>query len=496
MGRKNQLSRRASLKNMGALGAAAFLGAQPAGGAPLSASAAAQEATVSDVWRQIADRVWSTTLVDTHEHLFEESMRLAPKTMPFIQCDDWTQLVAGYLYSDLVSAGMPVPREPLLSKPDLFAAGTDPVKKWALIEPFWPSVRNTGYGLAVRLSLKELYGVDDLSAKTIKKVQDGYAKTVKPGFYKRILCDVARIESCQVNSFAGPFNESAQPALLMQDMNVAGMVIRGGFLGMNVWTAEDYRKPTGIEVKSLSDWHKVIDWWFGKYARYAVAAKSQHTYLRGLDHAQVPAEKVEGAFKKQLENQTLPSDEQKALEDHLFWYVVQKSTENDLPVKLHTGYLAGENVMPLSRLINNPSSACDICRSAPDTKFVFMHICYPYYEELISVAKQYSNAYLDMCWAWIVNPIAAKDFLKKYLVTVPANKVLTFGADYVAVENVVGHAIMARQGITQVLAELVEEGWLGLDDAMELIEPIMHGNARRLFNLKEKQKLLERAPWV
>ena len=101
-----------------------------------------------------------------------------------------------------------------------------------------------------------------------------------------------------------------------------------------------------------------------------------------------------------------------------------------------------------------------------------------------------------MCWAWIVNPIAAKDFLKKCLVTVPANKVLTFGADYVCVENVVGHAILARRGITLALSELVEEGWFQVDDAMELIEPLMHGNARQLFNLQEKETVLKQAPWL
>ena len=60
-----------------------------------------------------------------------------------------------------------------------------------------------------------------------------------------------------------------------------------------------------------------------------------------------------------------------------------------------------------------------------------MHICYPYYyEELIAVDKQCTNAYVDMCWAWIITPLAAKDFLKKYLVTAPANKIFTFGGDF------------------------------------------------------------------
>ena len=151
--------------------------------------------------------------------------------------------------------------------------------------------------------------------------------------------------------------------------------------------------------------------------------------------------------------------------------------------------------MPLSRLINNPGSATDLCRMAPQTQFVFMHICYPYYEELIAAAKHYTNANVDMCWAWIINPIAAKDFLKKYLVTAPANKILTFGGDYIPVEPVLGHAVIARNGIALALSELVEEGWLSPDNALELIDPIMHSNARRIFNLAEKEKVLKNVKW-
>jgi hypothetical protein len=100
-----------------------------------------------------------------------------------------------------------------------------------------------------------------------------------------------------------------------------------------------------------------------------------------------------------------------------------------------------------------------------------------------------------MCWSWIINPVAAKDFLKKFLVTAPANKILTFGGDYIPVEPVVGHAAVARRGIALALSELVEEGWLTLPDAMDLIDPIMHNNARQLFNLPEKTRILQGVTW-
>jgi predicted TIM-barrel fold metal-dependent hydrolase len=101
-----------------------------------------------------------------------------------------------------------------------------------------------------------------------------------------------------------------------------------------------------------------------------------------------------------------------------------------------------------------------------------------------------------MCWAWIINPIASKDFLKKYLVTAPANKILTFGGDYIPVEPVVGHAALARRGIAIALSELVEEGWISLAEAQALVDPIMHGNARRIFRLDEKSAALKAAPWA
>ena len=440
----------------------------------------------TDLRKEIFPKVWNTPFIDTHEHLFDEGDRLSYD-------DDWSALLSGYLSSDLMVAGMP---EETLGK--FYSKGLAPLEKWRLLEPYWPAVKNTGYGPATRISLRLLYGVEELSAGTVEKVQAGYEALRRPGFYRKILCDLAKIESCQVNwaysannrsnQFSVPFHESEMPTFLMQDISLNYM-----FAGPP--DLQTIAKPTGIAASNLSDWHKVIDWWFDKYGRYAVAAKTQDAYRRQIDYQPTPAEKVAGVFQKKVNGQAVAPGEQRALEDHLFWYAVRKATECNLPVKLHTGYLASVNDMPLTRLSHNADSACDLCRAAPDTRFVLMHICYPYYEELIAVAKQYSNAYVDMCWAWVINPVAAKDFLKKYLVTAPANKILTFGGDFTYVEPVLGHAVIARQGIALALSELVEEGWLSPADAIELIDPIMHDNARRIFRLDEKEKVLRDAPW-
>ena len=472
----SHFTRRDTLKVLGVLGAGGMVVGGSAHGLPSVESPSIPLS--NDVRRQIFARVWDTPLIDSHEHLPDEDACLrGPGGTPQ---EEWTVLLRHYLDSDLRAAGMTREQyEAFFEKPGA------PQEKWQILAPFWPAVKNTGYGQAVRIALREIYGIDDLSEKTVEKVQEQYQATRRPGFYRRILCDLGKIDSCQVNT--GTYHESTQPLLLLQDISIVGM-----FAGPDLRT---FGQRTGIEVKGLTDWYRVIDWWFDRYAKYAVAVKSQNAYSRNIDYEKVPQERAEPLFAKRLKGEPLNSEEQKALEDHLFWYAVGKATENSLPVKLHTGYYAGDNRMPLSRLLHNAGSACDLCRMSPQTTFVFMHICYPYYEELLAVAKHYTNAYVDMCWSWIINPVASKDFLKKYLVTAPANKIFTFGGDYRPVEPVLGHALIARQGIALALSELVEEGWLSLDDALALVDPIMHENARRVFQIEEKKRNLRSAPW-
>jgi predicted TIM-barrel fold metal-dependent hydrolase len=416
----------------------------------------------------LRQKVLETPLIDTHEHLMNESERIQAGKSIWDKANDWTFLLSHYFDSDLVVAGM--------SQADhdrFFSTTLGPLDKWKMIEPFWPYVKHTGYGLNVRHTLKDVYGIDDLTGETVRKLEEAYHAAIKPGFYRHLLRDIGNIESCQVNLW--PFLESEQPDLLMSDLHISGMIEEN-------WDPR-YAREAGVTVKALEDWHRVIDYWITTYGKKAVAVKSTMAYHRDLDCVRTPAEEVEKAFLKKINKEPMTPAEQKALEDHLFWYAVDRATEMGLPVKLHTGYYVGHGQMPLRRVRGNPAACCELCHLSPDTRFVLFHICYPYYEEMLSIAKHYPNAYMDMCWSWIINPLAAKDFLKKYLVTAPANKIFTFGGDYIPVELVPGHAAIARQGITRALSELVDEGWMTLKEALNLTDVIMHQNARNLYRL-------------
>ena len=420
----------------------------------------------------IQEKVVKTPFIDTHEHLNEETDRLNESS----KTDCWINMLRPYIGDDLISAGLPISEFKRI-----WNSESSLLQKWKTIEPFWQNIKNTGYSKSILITLKKLYDIEEINQKNLDEIQQKYLKFKKKGYYKTVLRDIANIKYCQVNSLDGKcFRETEYPELLKQDLSIIPMFTdENSVLGE---TIEQFSKPTGIKVKNIDDWYAVIDWYFEKYGNKAIAVKSQNAYSRTLDYEKVSKENAAPIFLKKLENKKIEKAEKKALEDHLFWYAVDKATEYNLPVKLHTGYFAGFNGMPMDRLRKHPGEMTKLCMNSPKTKFVFMHTTYPYQNELTAIVKHHSNAHAACCWAWIINPIATKNFLKEFLVTAPASKILTFGGDYGHVETIVGHAEIARQGITQALTELVEENWFTLNEVLELIEPIMYKNAEKIFS--------------
>jgi hypothetical protein len=89
------VSRRSSLKSMSVLGAAALLGSPNVSGDP-----ATTQSLRSDTEVKIAEVAWNTAFVDTHEHLFEENLRLDPEKIPHglllvaSPCTSWRSIEA------------------------------------------------------------------------------------------------------------------------------------------------------------------------------------------------------------------------------------------------------------------------------------------------------------------------------------------------------------------------------------------------------------------
>ncbi len=415
---------------------------------------------------QIEKKVFETPFIDTHEHLIDEYERLAC-IEPIIPCDDWALLLNHYFSFDLISSG--------ISKnqiDNLFSKNVTPINKWRILKEYWPYLKNTTSGIVFRHTVKILYGINEISEDNIPELQKRYEQTRKKGFYKYIIQDIAHIKHCHVHSPISACKKSEFSDLIFQDIALNGLIRVA---------IEPYSVPENVKINSLSDWHSLIDWWFSEYNQISKGVKIGNAYFRRLNFERVEANEVEKIFIRKIHLQIVSNEDEKKLQDHLFWYCVDKATEYELPVKMHTGQWAMNNAMNMNWVKDNPSDCASLCKQAPNTKFIFFHLCYPHYEEMLSLAKNYSNAYIDMCWSWSINPLAAKDFLKKFILTVPNNKIFTFGGDDKIVENLIGHAFVARKGISQALNELVTENWITIGDALDLTDDIMYKNAEKIF---------------
>jgi predicted TIM-barrel fold metal-dependent hydrolase len=415
-------------------------------------------------------------VVDTHEHLVEESVRLANGNI------DFATPFESYASQDLISAGMPAADWERCSRAD-----TPLDEKWRLFEPHYRAARNTAYIRAAEIAVRDLYGIEELRADTAETLTRRMRERNKPGVLRWILRERSGIEVAQVNSMdteddaaASPFfRRQSDPELFLQDIGLAPLLF---------WPppVEALEREVAESIESFADYARSIDRLFELRAPLADAVKQQSAYWRIQSFDDVPAADAERVFDRAgREPDRVTPGEQKQLQDWAFHRCIRLSIDHDLPVKIHTGYKAGVNFMDLRHVA--PARLTNLFVQYPTALFDLFHIGYPYQEEVLALAKHFTNVYVDMCWAWIIDPRASGRFLKQFVSAVPSRKLFAFGGDYEVAEPVYGHLRIARDGIARALGELVDEGYLGSSEALTIARQILRENAMEIFRVEEKR---------
>jgi len=147
--------------------------------------------------------------------------------------------------------------------------------------------------------------------------------------------------------------------------------------------------------------------------------------------------------------------------------------------------------MPLEYI--RPSNLCGLLARYLDARFVLMHIAYPYQQEVLALGKHYRNVWVDLCWAWSIDPRTAQEWLRTFLHAAPINKVFDFGGDTHWPTAATMYALQARRGIATALAAEVAAGALDEDQAIEVADRIMHRNQYDCFDLSGTRAVLATA---
>jgi predicted TIM-barrel fold metal-dependent hydrolase len=177
----------------------------------------------------------------------------------------------------------------------------------------------------------------------------------------------------------------------------------------------------------------------------------------------------------------LSSADLRPLHDYLVHVYVQRATEEDVPVQIHTGYLAGvrrdlRNISPLQLV--------PLLLRYGRTRFDLFHAGWPYTEELAIIAKNFPNVWISLCWAWTMNPIATERALDSWLDCVPYNKIIGFGGDTHHPLASYGYAMQARDGLSRVFERRIERGDMDEELAEEAARAILLTNGCELHGLE------------
>ena len=230
---------------------------------------------------------------------------------------------------------------------------------------------------------------------------------------------------------------------------------------------------------SLEDYVQVLDWCFERYGYRAVAVKCPLAYVRSLAVAEVDGQ-PRRAFQRVRQGIDDLCDRRK-VEDFLLRCCLDLATDQHLPVKLHMEYLYGNRQPQMQWVFKHVCDITPLVQENPHTTFVLMHMAWPQQEQVLAMAKHYPNVVVHLCWSWIVSPISTCEFVQRFLTTAPSTKLLCFGGDYFTIENVVGHAEIARRGLEIALESLVHREWLSREMALKLVPELMNGNASRVL---------------
>jgi hypothetical protein len=220
----------------------------------------------------------------------------------------------------------------------------------------------------------------------------------------------------------------------------------------------------------------------------AVALKSALAYQRSLYYERATKHEAEEEFNEFFKFKHMGTylaaafQPGRKFQDYMMHFLLRLAGRKNLTIQFHTGIQEGNgNILSQS----DPSLLSNLFLEYPDVDFDIFHIGYPYHEILGVLAKNFSNVYIDMCWAHIICPEACVLALVSWIDSVPLNKINAFGGDYLFIDGVYGHQYLARENVSKALAIKVGQNIFDTARAREIARMLFSTNPFRIFKLEK-----------
>jgi len=425
------------------------------------------------LFKELFNKIEELPVVDCHEHI------LGPKR-EVTKREPLASLIEGYVQSDLLSAGITQKELNILNDNEI-----ETEKKWGIFEKFWKKIEFTAYAKVTKLIMRDIYGEEEISLQSILRIKDkiilpteeNYDSLLGQAHIEVILSDALSDFQTLKNFIDGELDYYNKIRFLFplpqfhNDVRSFDFVQSvGALLNRHITSLEDYLEVVYELLEKAKE-------------RGIVGIKDQSAYTRSLDYELVPRYEAERLFNEILSDprNSLGWPEAKPLDDFLFHQFMNFAGELKLPVQIHTGHMAG-----IRNRIEKTNAVflTNVLELYQDLKFDLFHGNWPYIGEILFLAKNYPNVYIDLCWVNIIDPIYSEELYSRAILTTPHTKINGFGGDYPdAPEYIVSHLKICRENITRALVRLIRMGWIDENSALEIARDWLFNNPKELFNL-------------
>jgi glucuronate isomerase len=331
----------------------------------------------------IKEEIYNIPIVDTHEHLMSEEER---NSRPI----DVFYFFAHYASSDLVSAGMPQSTLDKIRNPSI------PLEeRWRDFALYWERSRNTAYAKALIIAVRDLFGIEDINEQTYREITEKLKESQRKGWYRYVLRERGNMAiSLQYVGTMDVDRELFLPVAYYDHFITA----------RSKWDINSLEKSYDVAIHSLDDFLRALDTAFERDVKAgAVGIKSGLAYSRILRYDKVSKREAEALFNRIFSHlgEALSWEEAKPLQDFIMHQVIKRAISYNLPITIHAGLQEGNGNIITNA---NPVHLVNLFLEYKEAKFDIFHGGYPYVSELATLAKNFQNVYIDMCWLHIISP--------------------------------------------------------------------------------------------
>jgi hypothetical protein len=368
----------------------------------------------------------------------------------------------------------PLPSEP----PTTLGAASEGRGRWADVAAY---LQGSGTNAAVRSMVRALctlYGVHSgtITEGNWQKLDDEIRRRNADPSWQGAVMDKAGIETAISDPYRDPLldvrkshGERYRSVLRIngfaigwhpdaRDHNGNNGRLLMGRLGLSPASFDDY----------LAALPKVIDAMPGLNK---VGLKNALAYDRSVDFDQPDEAVARGAWGK-----ANPSEqEKKAFGDCVVDRLCRLAGERDIPVQMHLGTALIRGSQPIK--------AAGLIERHPRTRFLLMHLAYPWSGELLGMAFVYRNIWLDLTWSWLLSPSGFRRTFQEAVDILPDESRMMLGGDTWHAEEAYGAISGVRGLVAGCLDAMVKAGNFKGRDAERLAMKIFRENAKGFFRL-------------